>query len=119
MADVIRLFPEPSRLKRPMPPAAMLDPGGFDAPTFVPTPELETWMRTTFIDEGAPLQNEDHLHLRYAQIGVLWTSIENSRNGRRVVGQAERGTRRQWADGPRLARNYRFADGSGISPISS
>jgi Putative phage metallopeptidase len=59
--------------------------------TFVPAPELESWMRLTFIDEGAPLQNEDHVHLRYAQIGVLWTSIENSRHGRGVVGQAERG----------------------------
>jgi hypothetical protein len=29
--------------------------------------------------------------LRFAQIGVLWTSIENSRQGRRGVGQAERG----------------------------
>jgi Putative phage metallopeptidase len=43
------------------------------------------------IEEGAPLQNEDHFHLRFAHIGVLWTSIENSRAGRRIVGQAERG----------------------------
>jgi putative metallopeptidase len=91
MAEVIRLFPEPSRLKRPAPPAAMLDAQNFEGPTFVPAPELESWLRSTFIDEGAPLQNEDHFHLRYAQIGVLWTSIENSRHGRRVVGQAERG----------------------------
>jgi hypothetical protein len=27
--------------------------------------------------------NDDHFHLRFAQIGVLWTSIENSRQGRR------------------------------------
>jgi hypothetical protein len=53
MAEVIRLFPEPSRLKRPMPPAAMLDPENFEAPTFVPASELETWMRSTFIEEGA------------------------------------------------------------------
>jgi hypothetical protein len=63
--------------------------GGHDRP--VPAPELESWLRSTFIEEGAPLQNEDHSYLRYAQIGVLWTSIENSRHGRRVVGQAERG----------------------------
>jgi hypothetical protein len=74
-----------------MPPAAMLDPENFEAPTFVPAPELETWMRSTFIEEGAPLQNDDHFHLRFAHIGVLWTSIENGRHGRRVVGQAERG----------------------------
>ena len=92
MAEVIRLFPEPSRLKRPAPPAAMIDPENFEGPTFAPAPELESWLRSTFIEEGAPLRNaDDHFHLRYAQIGVLWTSIENSRHGRRVVGQAERG----------------------------
>jgi hypothetical protein len=50
MAEVVRLFPEPSRLKRPEPPAAMLDPKNFEAPTFIPAPELETWLRSTFID---------------------------------------------------------------------
>ena len=69
----------------------MLEPEAFGVLTFVPAPELATWLRSTFIDEGAPLQKEDHFHLRFAQIGVLWTSIENSRHGRRFVGQAERG----------------------------
>ena len=64
MAEVIRLFPERSRLKRLMPPADMLDPDSTVTPTFVPALELETWLRATFIDEGAPLQNEDHFHLR-------------------------------------------------------
>jgi hypothetical protein len=91
MAEVIRLFPEPSRLKPPAPPVGMLDPESFDTPSFIPAPELEKWLRATFIEEGGPLQNDDHFHLRFAQIGVLWTSIENSRHGRRVVGQAERG----------------------------
>jgi putative metallopeptidase len=91
MAEVIRLFPEPSRLKRPAPPVAMIDPENFEGPTFLPAPELEGWLRSTFIEEGAPLRNDENFHLRYAQIGVLWTSIENFRRGRRVVGQAERG----------------------------
>jgi hypothetical protein len=91
MAEVIRLFPEPSRLKRPASPATMLDPENFDAPTFIPAPELQTWLRSTFVGEGAPLQNDDHFQLRFAQIGALWTSIENARQGRRVVAQAERG----------------------------
>jgi hypothetical protein len=69
----------------------MLDPQNFEAPTFAPVLDLESWLRLTFIEEGAPLQNEDHFYLRYAQMGVLWTSIENSRHGRRGVGQAERG----------------------------
>jgi len=69
----------------------MFDAENLEGPTFVPAPELESWLRSTFIEEGATLQNEDHFHLRYAEIGVRWTSIENSRHGRRVVGQAERG----------------------------
>lgn len=77
MAPVFMLFPEPSRLKRPTPPPAMIDLENFEGPTFVPAPELETWLRSTFIDEGAPLRNDDHFHLRFAHIGVLWTSIEN------------------------------------------
>jgi hypothetical protein len=55
----------------------MIDLENFEGPTFVPAPELETWLRSTFIDEGAPLRNDDHFHLRFAHIGVLWTSIEN------------------------------------------
>ena len=116
MAEVVRLFPEPSRLKRPAPPAAMLDRENFETPTFVPTPELETWMRSTFIEEGAPLQNDGHFHLRFAQVGVLWTSIENARQGRRVVGQAERGD--PAAIGKARAE-LQIRDGSGTSPISS
>jgi hypothetical protein len=77
MAEVVRLFPEPSRLKRPAPPVAMQNPENLDGPTFVPAPELEKWLRSTFIEEAAPLQNDDHFHLRFAQVGVLWTSIEN------------------------------------------
>jgi Putative phage metallopeptidase len=100
MAEIVRLFPEPSRLKRPAPPAGMIGPENFEGPTFLPAPELESWLRSTFIDEGAPLQNDDHFHLRFAQIGVLWTSIE--KHGRRVVAQAERGAPTamgRWAKG--------------------
>ena len=66
----------------------MRDHENIGGPIFVPAPELESWLRSTFMDEDAPLQNEDHAHLREASIGVLWTSIWNTRNGRRVVGQA-------------------------------
>src|SRR5258708_4918109 len=48
MAEVIRLFPGPSRVRRPMPPATMLDHENFDAPTFIPAPELGTGPRSTF-----------------------------------------------------------------------
>lgn len=72
---------------RPRPPAALLEPSG--AFGFVPAPDLLNWMTSTFIAEGAPLENPEHAHLMFATIGVLWTNAPNSRNGRRIVGQAE------------------------------
>ncbi len=56
---------------------------------FVAAPELLTWATETFIAEDAVLLNEDHAHLRSAQIGMLWTVAPNSRRGRTVIGQAE------------------------------
>ncbi|MBX9719284.1 MAG: hypothetical protein K2X36_10660 [Microbacteriaceae bacterium] len=47
------------------------------------------WMRATFIDEEAPLLNEEHAHLREAMIGVLWCAEPNARQGNAVVGQCE------------------------------
>jgi hypothetical protein len=96
----------------------MLDPENLEAPTFIPALELETWFRSTFIEEGSPLQNDDHFHLGLAGIGVLWTSVENSRQGRRVVGQAERGEPAvlgKWAKAP----SSRSSNGSASSRISS
>lgn len=48
-------------------------------------------MAGTFIDEGAPLENPDHFHLRFARIAALWTRLPNGRAGRTIVGQAEFG----------------------------
>lgn len=56
---------------------------------FVPAPNLLDWIITTFIDEHGDLANPDHAHLSQAQIGVLWTNADNSRQMRQVVGQAE------------------------------
>lgn len=67
------------------------DSDDLEGPTFVPSPELESWLIHTFIADDATLFNEDHAHLQQANIGVLWTSIKNVRQGRRVVGQAEVG----------------------------
>jgi hypothetical protein len=58
-------------------------------PAVKPAPELEAWARATFIDEGALLENEEHVHLRDATIGFLWAAVANARQGRSVVGQAE------------------------------
>lgn len=73
---------------RPMPPSEIVDTY---LGVFVPAPEVTAWLRETFIDEGAELENEDHAHLRSAEIGVLWTSVANGRHQRRIVGQCEVG----------------------------
>mgnify|MGYP006420898649 CR=1 FL=1 len=65
----------------------VLGPGG----RFRPAPDLATWLRETFVEEGGPLTHERHAHLRHARIGVLWTSAEYERKGRRVLGKAETG----------------------------
>ncbi len=56
---------------------------------FEPSPELRDWIVDTFIAEDGDLHNPDHLHLAAAEIGVLWTNADNSRNMRVVIGQAE------------------------------
>lgn len=70
---------------------------------FLPAPDLEAWARATFIEDGAPLENEDHIHLREATLGFLWTALSNRRQGRAIVGQAEvgqpRGTMGKWPMG--------------------
>ncbi len=74
---------------RPMPPLDQVE--GLEA-WFAPALETETWARSSFIDDGAPLHNEDHAHLQNASIGFLWTNVENAKKGRLVIGTAEPGT---------------------------
>ncbi|MGN7734387.1 putative metallopeptidase [Ensifer sp. 22564] len=54
-------------------------------------PELEAWARDTFIDPDGDMFNPDHAHLIPASIGMLWTSVSNSKRGRTLIGQAEMG----------------------------
>lgn len=75
-------------LARPRPPQSLLDGEG---EPFIPAPEIEAWARAAFIDEDAALVNEDHAHLRLADLGFLWTNVPNSRQGRSIIGTAERG----------------------------
>lgn len=77
-------------LTRPRPPEHLLGDDGAVTPTPVePAHELHDWLRATFIDEGAPLLNEDHIHLRDARLGVLWCSLPAERQGNTVVGLCE------------------------------
>jgi hypothetical protein len=75
-------------MNRPRPPVLVLDA---PPPLFIADPELEKWLRATFLDEGGELANPDHAHLQHGVIGCLWTNVENSRRGRMVVGQCEEG----------------------------
>lgn len=70
-----------------MPPDSLV--GQLLGHSFVPAPELDAWMRKTFLDTESPLFNEEHLHLRDAEIGFVWASTGYVRQGRRVLGQAE------------------------------
>lgn len=56
---------------------------------FVPAPDLKAWALATFIEEGAPLRNDDHLHLQEANIGFLWASAGYHKRGCRILGQTE------------------------------
>ncbi len=58
--------------KRPVPPEDMLEDTGI---RFEPASDLLKWAKSTFIDDGADLLNEDHAHLRFATIGMLWTNV--------------------------------------------
>ncbi|WP_409995258.1 putative metallopeptidase [Rhizobium leguminosarum] len=74
----------PAIQQRPMPPEDMIDDTSI---RFEPAPDLLEWARSSFIDEAADLVNEDHAHLRFTSIGILWTNVPSGRAGRRIIGQ--------------------------------
>jgi len=79
-----------ARLNRPRPPADLLTMDGLMAGgCFVAAPELVEWFRAAYLEIDGPLYSEDHIHLRDAAIGALWTNADNVKQGRRVLGQAE------------------------------
>jgi hypothetical protein len=61
----------------------------FEAAPFFPSPALKAWASDTFIRNGAELENQDHEHLKDANIGFLWTTVANSRHMMTIAGQAE------------------------------
>lgn len=70
----------------PRPPAALFE--AFE-PIFMPSPELAAWVQETFIAPGGHLENEDHAHLAQINIGFLWTTADNAKAGRQIIGQAQ------------------------------
>ncbi|MGA9771687.1 MAG: putative metallopeptidase [Blastocatellia bacterium] len=78
-----------------MPRLHLIKKQGWPAPTrigeddFIASPKMADWLHQTFIRESAPLFNPDHTHLSEASIGVLWTTAENTKQGKLVQGTAE------------------------------
>lgn len=70
----------------PRPPASLFET--FD-PIFMPSPELAAWVKETFIAPGGYLENPVHAHLEQINLAFLWTTAENCKQGRRVIGQAQ------------------------------
>lgn len=70
---------------RPMPPDSMLSASD----CFEPAEDLRDWIVATFIDGDGHLTNPDHAHLAEASLGVVWTNVDNAKNMRTVIGQAE------------------------------
>lgn len=73
---------------RPFPPELLIEEYcGIDY--FVPSPELDLWVRRTFLDKLSPLFNPEHIHLTAAHIGYLWTNVPNSKQMNIVAATAE------------------------------
>lgn len=76
--------------QRPYPPEWIF---AYDTPNFAPAPELWEWINKTFLEKNSKLFNEDHYHLGafyYPQIAVMWAKSGFKKQGRVVVGTAER-----------------------------
>ncbi len=81
-------------VSRPYPPAEMVDEvvnalAETNGKAFLPAPDVEAWIGSAYLDESGPLFDLEHIHLKQAHIGVLWTTVSNERRMRAVVGQAE------------------------------
>lgn len=74
-------------MDRPIPPDVLFE-SSLEA-LFLPSPELAQWADKTFIAEDATIGNDDHEHLRQAQVGWVWTNEANQRRGRLILGMAQ------------------------------
>ena len=72
-------------LARPRPPENLLEPGW----EIEPSKELEDWIKAVFINEGGPLCNPRHEHLRHADIACLWTNACYVDGGMQIAATAE------------------------------
>jgi hypothetical protein len=72
--------------KRPAPPPEIFED---ILGRFLPAHDVVDWISQHIIKPEGQLNNPDHQHLSDARLGVLWTSCENKRHGKVVLGQAE------------------------------
>ena len=75
---------------RPYPPKFIFE---LDIPDFLPAPELWAWIKAVFLNEHSEVFNPDHIHLDsfyWPQIAVMWANGGFTKQGRFVVGQAEK-----------------------------
>lgn len=75
---------------RPYPPKFIFE---LDTPDFLPAPELWAWIKAVFLNENSEVFNPDHIHLDsfyWPQIAVMWANAGFTKQGRFVVGQAEK-----------------------------
>lgn len=72
-------------MNRPHPPEDLLQPGF----KIEPSTELGEWLMNTFVHEDGQLANEDHAHLRTANIAAIWTNVEFEDGLMPVAGMAE------------------------------
>jgi Putative phage metallopeptidase len=79
-------FAQIQELSRPLPPLSLREPDV--AGTFERAAELENWILDAFLDDDSPLYHEEHVHLREARVGVLWSNIPVKRRGTPVAGYA-------------------------------
>lgn len=72
-------------MTRPHPPEELHVPGF----RIEPSTDLSEWLMNTFVHEDGELSNEDHAHLRTANIAALWTNVEFEDGLMPVAGMAE------------------------------
>ena len=58
--------------------------------SFAPAPELAQWIEREILADDGALFNPDHKHIRAADVGYLWAMEGFEKQGRRVLGMAEK-----------------------------
>jgi hypothetical protein len=74
---------------RPRPPEILIDEEYVGIVYMLPAPELDAWIRKTFLDDSSPLYNEEHIHLTRADFRSMWTNVPNVKGQMRVAATAE------------------------------